>query len=150
METLTLTQYLIGIDNMALYQAMWVFAFIGMGLRWTLSVQKRDKTSIDTPDKFSLKFFLFDNSKRIFTSVLLTFIFLRFPDYLLQNIPVISTNTELRLLAAFGVGLMGDKLAMILKKWNFLGLNNSPIRDKIKQQNEENLPPSGPVDPADN
>jgi len=150
MQSVSLLQYLIGISDMALYQAMWIFAIMGIALRLGLAIKNRDADIIETPDKLSWTFWFRDNSKRIATSLIITFIFLRFPNYLLQNIPSVADNVELRLITAFGIGFLGDKLATILRKWNFLGLNNSPIREKIKQQNEENPPLPPPPSPSDN
>ncbi len=144
----TFLDYLLGVSDMALYKALWAFALIGVALGWHLDVRKRDKDSDATPQTFSWFFFLSDNFRRIFASVILIFIFLRFPDYLLTvYVPVIGESVELRLLVAFFIGLLNDKLALWLKKINFLGMGKSPIREKIREINENvtpNKPDNGP------
>jgi hypothetical protein len=104
-----------------------------------LHISSRDKNSKATPKEFSWKFFIIDNGMRFLTTLLLLFIFLRFPEYLVQ-IPFVAEHEIIILLTAFGVGLYNDKLAIWLKRINFLGMNNTPVRKQLQNEINRNNP----------
>lgn len=127
MEPTSFWGYLIGTANYALYGAEWVFALMGAFLSLRLHAYSRDAMSDGTPGLFSWKFLLADNIWRIVTALVLIFIFLRFPGQLLLA-KLDGASEVWRLLTALGVGFLNDKLAQVLKSFNFMGIGNSNAR----------------------
>lgn len=134
----TFINYITGTTDYPFYIAQWFFAIVGLAISILLHARTRDKQSDNTPDQFSFRFLILDNYKRIILSVLLIFIFIRFPDMLLTNFPALETLSEIRLGSALLIGLMLDKLAEWLKTKNWFGLADTKIRDQIKSDNNLN------------
>lgn len=134
----TFINYITGTTDYPFYMAQWFFAIVGLAISILLHARTRDKQSDNTPDQFSFRFLILDNYKRLFLSVLLIFIFIRFPDMLLTNFPALETLSEIRLGSALLIGLMLDKLAEWLKTKNWFGLADTKIRDQIKTDNNLN------------
>lgn len=94
------------------YYAAFVFAFIGMLIRWFITTRKGVKTSSDTPNKFNLWFWLRDNAKdkllTIAGTIAVIFVFMRFPYDL--------AGWEFSMFFAFIVGLFLDYFIDLLEK----------------------------------
>lgn len=94
------------------YYAAFVFAFIGMLIRWFITTRKGVKTSSDTPNKFNVWFWLRDNAKdkllTIAGTIAVIFVFMRFPYDL--------AGWEFSMFFAFIVGLFLDYFIDLLEK----------------------------------
>lgn len=115
-EYLTL---LFGGASPAYIAAAWTFALIGIILSLRLQIIKRDVASARSPIRWSWSFFFLDNAKRMVTTVLLTFVALRFCQELL--------GIRLTMWFSLLIGLGLDKIAQFLKDQNILG---SKLNDK--------------------
>lgn len=112
---------LLGADSLSTFCVLYFFACIGLAVSLLLHAEARDKSATSTPVKFSLVFLLTDNWKRIFLSLLLIFIAIRFyPDLFHQDInPFVS----------LGVGLGLDKIAQLIKtKTGVLDVDRTKIQ----------------------
>lgn len=83
------------------------FALVGIVVSLLISSSKRDARSPGTPYKFSWRYLIFDNGKRIALSILLVFITLRFSQELL--------SAQFTMYFALGVGLGLDRLSAHLQ-----------------------------------
>ena len=102
-----------------MFSALFVFAMIGVAINLLLHANTRDQNSPNTPVKFSFKFLLADNWKRILLALLLIYVSIRFTS-LIFAIDV-TGNNELYLFSAVIIGFAYDKLGEILKeKTDFL------------------------------
>jgi len=102
-----------------MFSALFVFAMIGVAINLLMHANSRDQNSPDTPVKFSFKFLLQDNWKRILLGILLIYVSIRFISILF--VIDVSGNNELYLFAAVIIGFIYDKLGEIIKeKSNFL------------------------------
>jgi len=85
-----------------------IYAYIGLGINLLVDILSRDKFSINSPFKFSWKYWWQDNNKRLIISLLL--------------IPVIVVlwkmmiGGDLNNYTAFMIGWTGDAIANLLKK----------------------------------
>ena len=94
-----LTQ-LLGSDNYEMVLVGFIFALLGAFLNWLISYRKRDKER--NPVKFSFKYLLVDNIRRMIATFILIAIVMRFSDEVL--------GMEYSLYASFIVGFVSDKL----------------------------------------
>lgn len=140
MESLTYLDHLIGTRDYAFYAAKWTFAFIGISISLWNHSKKRDPESKSTPPNFSLSFLIRDNIKRVWVTVALVFIFLRFPGMLLSLIPIdLKGEDEIQLGLSLLIGLGLDKLSEKLKEVNWLGLKNTKVREEILNNKNQDL-----------
>jgi hypothetical protein len=109
------TQYLIGQNiSIALFCALYFFALVGVAIRLLIDSLSRNKESYNTPKKYSFKFLLWDNWKRILLSILTIYLSIRFAQIIFTFNP--DGNTELYLFGSGMIGLIYDHLALLLKK----------------------------------
>lgn len=107
-------QLVLGTQDWPMYFAEWFFALIGVLLSLLLATTKRNPNSPTSPVHFSWTYMIADNAKRVLTSLILIFLFLRFSNELL--------GINISLFLALGIGLGLDKLAGYLKSKNILGI----------------------------
>ncbi len=69
---------LFGTTNLAFLLAGFILAIMGVALNILMETSKRDKSSPRTPEKFSYKFLLIDNAKRLLVTLIMIFISIRF------------------------------------------------------------------------
>lgn len=98
----------LGTNDIPTYLAALFFALIGIIVILLLKSNKRDKTSLNTPDEFSFKFLIIDNLKEVLLGFLLIILALRFS--------VEYAGVELTMWYALGVGLSIQKLAGYVSK----------------------------------
>jgi len=109
---------LIGNISVPMFAALFIFAMIGTAINLLLHVNSRDQNSPNTPVAFSFKFMLWDNWKRIVSSLLLIFVVIRFMGVFFE---IDVKNQEFYLVGALLVGFVFDKLSEVLKqKTSFL------------------------------
>jgi hypothetical protein len=101
-------QNLLGSLSPAKYAAGFVFALISAIISLRLHAKNRDKSSFNTPVKFSWRFMIQDNAQRLFTGFLITFSAFRFAPQIL--------NQEYSMFLAFVVGLINDQVAWLISK----------------------------------
>jgi hypothetical protein len=76
-----LKQLILGELSIAYYMAAGFFSCLAILLSLYMHSRTRDKNSTATPEKFSWRFLLWDNAKRVFAGMILMFLFFRFsPD----------------------------------------------------------------------
>ena len=98
----------LGTNDVPTYFAALFFAIMGVTVILLLKSNKRDKTSLNTPYNFSIKFLILDNLKEIILGFLFIIIALRFS--------VEYAGVELTMWYALGVGLSIQKLAEFISK----------------------------------
>lgn len=106
--------FLTGNIQIAMFWALFFFAALGVTINLLLHASARDQQSPDTPVKFSLRFLLYDNWKRILLSVLLIYVTIRFASTIF--VLTLDGNNELYLFVAVLIGFGYDKLAELIKK----------------------------------
>jgi len=74
MDTITVTQHILGTTSAAFFFAMLFFALLGLVANLLLNATDRNPSTTTTPEEFSLKFLLRDNWKRIVLSIVLVLI----------------------------------------------------------------------------
>lgn len=99
---------ILGTNDVPTYLAAFFFAMIGVAIILLLKSKKRDKTSVNTPFEFSLKFLILDNLKEILLGFLLIIIALRFS--------VEYAGVELTMWYALAVGLGLQKISGYISK----------------------------------
>lgn len=107
-------QLVIGTENWPMYFAEWFFAGVGVAISLLMEVRKRDVNSVRSPEHFSFSFLFSDNARRIYLSLLLIFVALRFSNDLI--------GVQISLWISLLIGLGFDKLAEVAKKKNILGI----------------------------
>jgi hypothetical protein len=107
-------QLVIGTEDLPMYCAEWFFAAVGVSISLLMEVRKRDVASVRSPEHFSWNFLFSDNARRIYLSVLLIFVALRFSNDLF--------GVQISLWLSLLIGLGFDKLAEFAKKKNFMGI----------------------------
>lgn len=120
---------IIGDVSVQWFISMMLFALVGATINLLLNVSERDKNSDNTPYHFSLKFMLLDNWKRMLSTLLLIFVFVRFMPLVLPS-DILSTikDEDALLFMALIIGYSFDKLSEILKdKLNILTVNRSKV-----------------------
>jgi hypothetical protein len=70
--------YILGTSSLTYYVAAEFFSLLALMVSLYLHSMKREPASHNTPYKFSWKFLLWDNTKRIFIGQTLMFLFFRF------------------------------------------------------------------------
>jgi len=115
------------------YLAGFIFCFMAIFLSLYLSSKKRDPNSINTPEKFSIWFLIWDNAKRVAATFIVIFLLFRIFD--LSNV-----------LAMIGVGFfvaisLDKAIEFIMEKTNLLNFlqsnrDNFPVIPKTKKDNE--------------
>lgn len=100
-------EHIVGPNDLVSFAAAFTFALIGIFLSLLLHARNRNKQSKSTPITFSWGFLLKDNLQRMATSLLLTFVGLRFSNELL--------GMEFTMWTALIVGFLLDKVAQALK-----------------------------------
>lgn len=120
---------ILGEKPLPYYVAGFVFSFLAILLSLYMHSKKRDKTSEATPIKYSWKFLLWDNTKRIVASLIVSFLFFRIFD-----LSDIKAMVGFGFFMAFGV----DKVIQFLMErtdiLNFLRMD----RDNFKQNKNNN------------
>jgi len=104
----------LGNISFAMFAGLYFFALVGVAINLLMHANKRDQNSPNTPVKFSYKFLLWDNWKRIFLSILLIYVSIRFISTLFSI--SVEGNNELYLFSAVVIGFVYDKLAEFLKE----------------------------------
>ncbi|MEN2415545.1 hypothetical protein [Flavobacterium mesophilum] len=99
---------LLGTYDIPTYSAAFLFSMIGVLIILLLKSRKRNKTSLATPFRFSLRFLFLDNLREIMLGFLLIVIALRFS--------VEYAGVELTMWYALGVGLALQKIAGSISK----------------------------------
>lgn len=99
---------MLGTNDVPTYLAAFLFAMFGVAIILLLKSNKRNKTSLNTPFNFSLKFLVLDNLKEIVLGFLLIIIALRFS--------IEYAGVELTMWYALGVGLGIQKLSGFISK----------------------------------
>lgn len=116
-------QLILGVTSIAMYAALLFFACIGILINLLFHATTRDQNSTNTPEKFSLKFLLWDNWKRIVLSILVILMLIRFVSFFF-DFDVVNNN-ELYLFLSLLIGVSFDKAAEILKnRSSFLKVRN--------------------------
>jgi len=90
-----------------LFGYLWFF-IIGYIMSGLIDVTGRDVNSPHTPQKWSWKFWFYDNWRRYLTTILCTYVFFRFYNEL--------SGHPFGYIDALNIGLLGDGLSSILKK----------------------------------
>ncbi len=108
----TFLQLILGPTSPAMFAALLCFSLVGVAINLLIHSTTRDKKSPNTPYKFSIKFLLYDNWKRIVLSLLLLLVTIRFMGLVFD---VDTGNQEVYLAASVAVGFGFDKLAEIWK-----------------------------------
>ena len=107
------------------YLAGLFFAFLAILLSIYMKSRSSYKKALDTPDKFSWRFMLWDNGKRMFTSLILMFIFFR-----LINM---EDSIGLMIGLGFAVAFSFDKLLQwLIDKTDFMKFLQTD-REKYKE-----------------
>jgi len=116
---------LLGKASLTMFAALFFFALIGVAINLLLHATTRDQNSPNSPVKFSFRFLLWDNWKRIVLSGLLILVTIRFMS-IFFDIDLVNNN-EFYLFGALIVGFIFDKLGEIFKKRiNFLKVREDP------------------------
>lgn len=89
------------------FMAMLLFALVGTVVNVVLDVQKRDKPSKYSPEKFSISYWFKDNWRRLVATIILI------PVVMLASVEFMGV--ELTKGVAFGIGFGADKLIEIAK-----------------------------------
>jgi hypothetical protein len=104
---------LLGANDPHIFFHVLIWALVGAVLSLLLHVAQRNPLTPNSTIRFSWRFFLWDNFKRIITTVLLIVVVLRFMPELL--------GFQLSAFTAFLAGFANDKLAQMLKNKGILG-----------------------------
>ena len=106
---------LIGAGGAQHFFSMMFFASIGANINLLTNVNNRNKNSTKTPVEFSFKFLLRDNWKRMVSSLLLIYLFVRFLRLLLPSKLFETMPDEFEFVVAIIIGYSFDKLSELLK-----------------------------------
>lgn len=114
--------FLTGYTDSGFFLECGFFAIVGVIFVLLLGTTLRDPNSPNSPNKFSGKYLLTDNHKRILASIIAIYISLRFmPDIF---------GVKLSYLKALGVGMSWDAIALIIKqKTSWLDPKNNKPKD---------------------
>jgi hypothetical protein len=126
---------IIGAGGAQHFITMMIFALVGATINLLTNVSKRDKLSASTPMDFSLKFMLLDNWKRMVSSLLLIYLFIRFMPLLIPSGVYETIDGDVEFIIAIAIGYSFDKLSELLKdKAKFLSVNREAINDESKRE----------------
>lgn len=103
-----MNKYILGDIEPGLYLACLLFALVGVLITLLVGSTMRDPNSKYSPLKFSWRYLLYDNAKRILLNLLLIMVSLRFMTEL--------TGWELSVWKAFIIGIGYDSLLLIVKQ----------------------------------
>jgi len=106
-------ELLIGKVSVIMFAALYFFALLGVVINILYHANTRDQNSPGTPVKFSVKFLLWDNWKRLILVLLLIYVSIRFLGTMFTI--DVSGNNELYLFSAVVIGFGWDKLGEIIK-----------------------------------
>jgi hypothetical protein len=125
---------LIGAGGAQHFFTMMFFALFGATINLLINLSNRDKYSAATPLDFSTKFLLLDNWKRMLSSLMLIYLFVRFMPLLLPSNVYEAIDGDVEFLLAGLIGFSFDKLSEWLKdKTKILSVNREAITgDNIK------------------
>lgn len=105
---LKINPYILGNTEPALFIAAVFFAAVGILAVLLAGTRLRDKSSISSPEKFSWRYLIDDNAKRIYLNVLCVLVTLRFLPELF--------NIDLTPWMGLVVGTMWDSLFLLIKQ----------------------------------
>ncbi|OFY66618.1 MAG: hypothetical protein A2Y71_03755 [Bacteroidetes bacterium RBG_13_42_15] len=113
--------YLLGYVDLNMFLVMLLFAFLGIAVSLLIDSQKRDPSSKNTPEKFSLKFLLKDNWRTIALTALIVILTLRFatsffPGQFAGDDTATPEGLEKWFFGALVVGLGFNQLLQLWKK----------------------------------
>lgn len=106
---------LVGNMTPAHFGMLMFFALVGATIKLTTQVSKRDVASTATPEKFSFSFLLQDNWKRMLSSLLLIYLFVRFSSFLVPASLLETLPDEAEILMCVFIGYSFDLLSEWLK-----------------------------------
>lgn len=110
------------------------FALVGANINLLDNLSKRDKYSPSTPMDFSLKFLVLDNWKRMVSSLLLIYLFVRFMPLLIPSNIYEVIDGDIEFVLAILIGYSFDKLSQLLKdKAKILSVNRDAINDEERK-----------------
>lgn len=101
-------KYILGGIDPSFFFACMFFSFLGILLVLLLGTRLRDKESLNSPNKFSWKYLMSDNAKRIYASIIATLLTLRFMTEI--------TGWELNQWKAVCIGTAWDSIALFIKQ----------------------------------
>jgi hypothetical protein len=111
-----LQSYILGELSVAYYLAAGFFCFLAILISLYDHSRKRDKDSTRTPEKFSWSFLLWDNAKRIVTTLLVMFLIFRFSPVVVGK----PLSMEIAVGVGFFLSLGLDKVIQLLRdKFNW-------------------------------
>jgi hypothetical protein len=105
---------LLGNVSLPMFFGLFFFAMIGVFINLLIHATTRDQNSPATPVKFSFRFLLWDNWKRIVLSILLIYVSIRFVSMFFAI--TVDGKNEYYLFAALLIGFGFDKLGELIKK----------------------------------
>lgn len=113
------------------YLAAFFFSFLAILLSMWAGSKKRDVSSSSTPQKYSWRFLLWDNIKRISMGLVAIFLIFRFTSTLI--------NRELSMEVAVGVGFfvsigLDQLIGWLKQKFDVLQMDREKIMDALKQK----------------
>lgn len=103
-----MNKYILGEIDPGLYMASLLFAFVGVLITLLVGSTMRDPNSKYSPVKFSWRFLIYDNAKRILLNILLIMVSLRFMTEI--------TGWEISVWKGFIIGISYDSLLLIIKQ----------------------------------
>lgn len=113
------------------YLAAFVFSFLAIIVSMWAGSSKRDVDSGSTPTKYSWRFLLWDNLKRISVGMIAIFLVFRFTSTLI--------NRELSMEVAVGVGFfislgLDQLIGWLKQKFSILQMDRSKIMEALKDK----------------
>lgn len=125
---------LTGGESLQRFISMMVFALFGATINLLTNVRQRDKYSESTPMDFSFKFMLLDNWKRMVSSLLLIYLFVRFMPLMIPSGVYEAIDGDVEFLLAIIIGYSFDKLSELLKdKAKLLSVNRDSINEEERK-----------------
>lgn len=119
---------LVGEMGIAHFAMLMFFALIGATIKLTTQVKERDVASPATPERFSFGFLLADNWKRMLSSLLLIYVFVRFTSFLVPSNILAGLPDEAEMLVCILIGYSFDLLSEWLKdKASVLSVDRNKI-----------------------
>lgn len=123
-------ELILGELSIPTYMAAFFFTLLAIGLSLLLGSLSRDKFSPETPVKFSSKFLILDNSKRIAAGLIIIFLFYRFAATALGKALTMEMAVGIGFSFSFGL----DKLLGFLKqRFGILQVDRSKLMEKISK-----------------
>jgi hypothetical protein len=111
------------------YLAALVFSFLAILLSMWVGSAKRNVESSSTPKKYSWRFLLWDNTKRIVIGLIAIFLMFRFTSSIIGR----ALSMEVAVAIGFFISLGLDQLIGYIKqKFDFLQMDRTKIMDALK------------------